>query len=94
MRASGASRPTTLRLVTPKRPLGSGLSYYASPANDEAHTDGMVAAMAGELLEFPHGVTGIVLNLEEDNVGVALFGGCNAAPDIFLHGRGHHTFGV
>ena len=29
---------------------------------------------AGELLEFPHGVYGMVLNLEEDNVGVALFG--------------------
>jgi F-type H+-transporting ATPase subunit alpha len=30
--------------------------------------------MAGELLEFPHDVRGIVLNLEEDNVGVALLG--------------------
>jgi F-type H+-transporting ATPase subunit alpha len=30
--------------------------------------------MAGELLEFPHNVMGMVLNLEEDNVGVVLFG--------------------
>ncbi len=30
--------------------------------------------MAGELLEFPNNVRGIVLNLEEDNVGVALLG--------------------
>jgi F-type H+-transporting ATPase subunit alpha len=30
--------------------------------------------MAGELLEFPHGVMGMVLNLEEDNVGAALLG--------------------
>ncbi len=35
---------------------------------------GLQNAQAGELLEFPHGVKGLVLNLEEDNVGVALFG--------------------
>ena len=30
--------------------------------------------MAGELVEFPGGVRGMVLNLEEDNVGVAVIG--------------------
>jgi F-type H+/Na+-transporting ATPase subunit alpha len=35
---------------------------------------GLQKAMAGELLEFPHGVMGMVLNLEEDNVGAALLG--------------------
>ncbi|VBB04820.1 Hypothetical protein LUCI_0024, partial [Lucifera butyrica] len=30
---------------------------------------GLEKAMAGELLEFPGGVYGMVLNLEEDNVG-------------------------
>jgi F-type H+-transporting ATPase subunit alpha len=35
---------------------------------------GLEDAMAGELLEFPGGVTGMVLNLEEDNVGAVLFG--------------------
>ncbi|MEM1348210.1 MAG: F0F1 ATP synthase subunit alpha [Myxococcota bacterium] len=35
---------------------------------------GLETAMAGELLEFPHGVFGMVLNLEEDNVGAALLG--------------------
>lgn len=30
--------------------------------------------MQGELLEFPHGVRGMVLNLEEDNVGAVLLG--------------------
>ena len=35
---------------------------------------GLDSAMAGELVEFPGGVMGMVLNLEEDNVGVALFG--------------------
>lgn len=35
---------------------------------------GLDKAAAGELLEFPHGIFGIALNLEEDNVGAALFG--------------------
>src|SRR5229473_425608 len=35
---------------------------------------GLQNAALGELLEFPHGIFGIVLNLEEDNVGAALFG--------------------
>ncbi len=35
---------------------------------------GLQDAMASELLEFPHDVIGMVLNLEEDNVGVVLFG--------------------
>src|SRR6202000_2052431 len=39
-----------------------------------ARVYGLAGAMAGELLEFPHGVSGMVLNLEEDNVGVALLG--------------------
>ncbi|MCA9514189.1 MAG: F0F1 ATP synthase subunit alpha, partial [Myxococcales bacterium] len=39
-----------------------------------ARLHGLENAMAGELLEFPHGVKGMVLNLEEDNVGVALLG--------------------
>ena len=30
--------------------------------------------MAGELVEFPNGLFGLVLNLEQDNVGIALFG--------------------
>jgi len=42
--------------------------------------DGIVRAFgldkvkAGELVEFQSGITGLVLNLEEDNVGIALFG--------------------
>ncbi len=35
---------------------------------------GLQEAMAGELLEFPGGVVGMVLNLEENSVGCALFG--------------------
>uniref|UniRef100_I2PY07 ATP synthase subunit alpha n=1 Tax=Desulfovibrio sp. U5L TaxID=596152 RepID=I2PY07_9BACT len=39
-----------------------------------ARVYGVQNAMAMELLEFPGGVKGLVLNLEEDNVGVALLG--------------------
>jgi len=35
---------------------------------------GLEKAMAMELVEFPGGVLGLVLNLEEDNVGVAIMG--------------------
>jgi F-type H+-transporting ATPase subunit alpha len=39
-----------------------------------ARIHGLDKVAAGELLEFPHGIFGIALNLEEDNVGAALFG--------------------
>ncbi|MEM9460544.1 MAG: F0F1 ATP synthase subunit alpha [Myxococcota bacterium] len=39
-----------------------------------ARMDGLSNAMAGELLDFPHDVRGMVLNLEEGNVGAALLG--------------------
>jgi F-type H+/Na+-transporting ATPase subunit alpha len=35
---------------------------------------GLDRVAAGELLEFPHNIYGLTLNLEEDNVGAALFG--------------------
>jgi len=35
---------------------------------------GLDKVAAGELLEFPHDIYGVALNLEEDNVGAALFG--------------------
>lgn len=40
-----------------------------------ARIHGLEKAMAGELLEFPNEVYGMVLNLEEDNVGAVLMGG-------------------
>ena len=39
-----------------------------------ARVHGLERAMAGELIEFPHGVFGIALNLEEDSVGAVLLG--------------------
>jgi len=35
---------------------------------------GLTRVMAGELLEFPHDIFGLALNLEEDNVGAVLLG--------------------
>src|SRR6266516_4217224 len=39
-----------------------------------ARVHGVENAMAGEMLEFPHGVYGIALNLEEESVGAVLLG--------------------
>src|SRR5919106_4153236 len=39
-----------------------------------ARVHGVQRAMAGEMLEFPHGVFGIARNLEEDGVGAVLLG--------------------
>ena len=39
-----------------------------------ARVYGLENALASEMLEFEHGVTGLALNLESDNVGAALFG--------------------
>ena len=43
-------------------------------ADGIARIHGLENAMQGELLEFPHEVYGMVLNLEEDNVGAVLLG--------------------
>jgi F-type H+/Na+-transporting ATPase subunit alpha len=39
-----------------------------------ARVHGVEKTMAGEMLEFPHGIFGIALNLEEDSVGAVLLG--------------------
>src|SRR4029434_1166429 len=39
-----------------------------------ARIHGLGKVMAGELIEFPHNIFGITLNLEEDNVGAAIMG--------------------
>ncbi len=50
---------------------------------------GLENAMAGELLKFPGDVVGMVLNLEEDNVGAVLFG----ADDKIKEGDPVHATG-
>ncbi len=46
-----------------------------------ARVYGLSRALMSELVEFPHGVFGMVLNLEEDNVGCVLFGETEAIKE-------------
>jgi len=46
-----------------------------------ARAYGLEKAMAGELLELPHGVMGLAFNLEEDNVGIILLGDAAAIKE-------------
>src|SRR6201993_3589642 len=39
-----------------------------------ARIHGLDKVMAGELIEFPHGVAGLAMNLEEDQVGAVIMG--------------------
>lgn len=39
-----------------------------------AHVSGLPSAMANELLEFPGGVLGVALNLDEDEIGAVILG--------------------
>ena len=39
-----------------------------------ARVHGLEKVMAGELIQFPHGISGLALNLEEDQVGAVLLG--------------------
>ncbi|NBX68070.1 MAG: F0F1 ATP synthase subunit alpha [Proteobacteria bacterium] len=42
---------------------------------------GLQGAMAGEMVEFPGGLYGVVLNLDEESVGVAVFGDVEAVKE-------------
>jgi len=52
----------------------SEMGTIISVGDGIARIHGLSRAMAGELLEFPGEVIGMVLNLEEDNVGAAILG--------------------
>jgi F-type H+/Na+-transporting ATPase subunit alpha len=52
----------------------SEIGYVISVGDGIARVHGLDRAMAGEMLEFPHDVAGIALNLEEDQVGAVLLG--------------------
>ncbi len=52
----------------------SNIGTVIQVADGIARVHGLENAMAGELLEFPGEVYGMVLNLEEDNVGAVLLG--------------------
>ena len=46
-----------------------------------ARVYGLEGAMAGEMVQFQNGTKGVVLNLEEDNVGIAVFGGVSGIAE-------------
>ena len=48
--------------------------FVISVGDGIARIHGLEKVMAGELIEFSHGVSGIALNLEEDQVGAVLLG--------------------
>jgi F-type H+/Na+-transporting ATPase subunit alpha len=50
------------------------LGTVLSVGDGIARINGLERCMAGELLELPHGVMGLALNLEEDSVGAVLMG--------------------
>ena len=52
----------------------SEIGNVISVGDGIARVYGLEKVMAGELLEFPHGVMGLALNLEETQVGVVLLG--------------------
>jgi F-type H+-transporting ATPase subunit alpha len=52
----------------------SEVGTVVSAGDGTARVHGLEKAMSMEMLEFPHDVYGLALNLEEDNVGVVLFG--------------------
>jgi F-type H+/Na+-transporting ATPase subunit alpha len=52
----------------------SETGFVISVGDGIARIHGLETVMAGELIEFPHEVSGIALNLEEDQVGAVLLG--------------------
>nr|HPK72672.1 F0F1 ATP synthase subunit alpha [Vicinamibacterales bacterium] len=52
----------------------SEVGSVVSVGDGIARVHGVDSTMSGEMLEFPHGVFGIALNLEEDSVGCVLLG--------------------
>ncbi len=52
----------------------SEIGYVISVGDGIARIHGLDKVMAGEMVEFPHNVAGLALNLEEDQVGAVLLG--------------------
>ena len=55
----------------------SNVGVVLQVADGIARVHGLQNAMQGELLEFPGGIYGMALNIEEDNIGVVLLGDSN-----------------
>ena len=53
------------------------VGYVTSIADGVARVDGLPSAMASELLEFPGGLLGVALNIDEEDLGVVFLGESN-----------------
>src|SRR5882724_13122258 len=59
----------------------SEVGTVTSVGDGIARVYGLERVMAGELVAFPHDITGLALNLEQDNVGVVLLGDASAIKE-------------
>jgi F-type H+-transporting ATPase subunit alpha len=59
----------------------SEIGTVLSVGDGIARVYGLDRVMAGELVQFPHDIAGLALNLEEDNVGVVLLGEASAIKE-------------
>ena len=59
----------------------SEVGTVTSVGDGIARVYGLDRVMAGELVQFPHDITGLALNLEEDNVGIVLLGDPSAIKE-------------
>jgi F-type H+/Na+-transporting ATPase subunit alpha len=59
----------------------SEVGTVTSVGDGIARVYGLDRVMAGELVQFPHDIAGLALNLEEDNVGVVLLGEASAIKE-------------
>jgi F-type H+-transporting ATPase subunit alpha len=59
----------------------SEVGTVVSVGDGIARVYGLERVMAGELVQFPHDIAGLALNLEEDNVGVVLLGEASAIKE-------------
>ncbi|MDM7460542.1 MAG: F0F1 ATP synthase subunit alpha, partial [bacterium] len=56
------------------KPVAESVGTILQVGDGIARVYGLPDAQMGELLEFPHEVMGMVLNLEEDSIGVIVLG--------------------
>jgi F-type H+-transporting ATPase subunit alpha len=63
------------------RPVTENIGIVAQVGDSVARVRGLDRAVYGELVEFGSGATGIVLNLEEDGVGIVLLSGESLVSD-------------
>src|SRR4051794_14134410 len=57
------------------------VGYVTDTSDGIAHISGLPSAMSNELLEFPGGVLGVALNLDESEIGAVILGDYNTLEE-------------